>query len=113
MDRRIEQVLGIIEREYGNHWSLSRIATAVHLSPSRLEHLFRLEMRTTYQSYVKEWRLTKAKDLLEKGVLSVKQIASQVGFSYPRNLAHAFKIRFGKTPSQCRQGGTGVNSEET
>src|SRR6266849_4931809 len=103
MDRRIQLALEIIEREYGNHLSLIRLADAVHLSLSRFEHLFHQEMGQSYKGYAHRFRMRKAKDMLIDDRLSIKQIAERIGFLHPRNLTRAFKNQFGKTPSHYRQ----------
>jgi len=68
-------------------------------------HLFRKMKALTGDSpsdLIKKVRLEKSKELLEKGELSISNIAYDTGFSTPGNFSTAFKKFFGDTPAQYR-----------
>jgi two-component system response regulator YesN len=48
-------------------------------------------------------RLKKAKERLENGMLSVKEIAADVGFPNLSCFCRSFKARYGATPTQYRK----------
>lgn len=102
MDRRIEIALQVIDQNYSDPLDLKRIAHGINLSICHFEYLFKREMGRTYKGYLREVRVTKAKDLLMDLNLSVKQVASIVGYSHTSNFIRAFKTQFGKTPSDFR-----------
>ncbi len=55
----------------------------------------------TLNQYIKEFKLRKARALLEnKQVMTVSEAANAVGFNYLHNFTNNFKDRFGKLPSE-------------
>jgi AraC-like DNA-binding protein len=52
--------------------------------------------------YIKNVRLTKAKDLLETSDISISEAAFQTGFNSPSNFTKVFTEKYGITPSQFR-----------
>lgn len=55
----------------------------------------------TLNQYIKEYKLRKARALLEnKQVMTVSEAANAVGFNYLHNFTNNFKERFGKLPSE-------------
>jgi AraC-like DNA-binding protein len=79
------------------------IARAVNLSPGRLAHLFKNEIGVSPQRYLNNIRLDKAKECLENGVLSVKEIAAEVGIPNVSGFCRSFKARYGTTPKEYRK----------
>jgi YesN/AraC family two-component response regulator len=68
-------------------------------------HLFRkIKALTGYSpsDFIKKSRLERSKELIEKGELSISEIAYDTGFSTPGNFSTAFKKFFGQTPAQYR-----------
>ena len=75
------------------------LAIAVGLSPSRLRHLFRLQVGMSAQSYQVWLRLGEACALLAGGV-SLSAAAVGAGFSDAAHLSRTFRRTFGLAPSQ-------------
>jgi len=82
---------------------IRELATIVNLSPGRLAHLFKSEVGVSPQRYVNNVRLEKAKALLESGLLSVKEISSQIAFPNVSSFCRSFKARYGTTPREYRK----------
>lgn len=68
----------------------------------RLLQIFRERLNMTVSAFVREARLTKAKELLAEHQLAIEDIAYLVGFSSAANFATAFKHREGVTPRDFR-----------
>jgi AraC-like DNA-binding protein len=68
-----------------------------------LAHLFKSEVGVSPQRYLNNIRLDKAREYLENGVLSVKEIASEVGISNVSRFCRSFKVRYGTTPKEYRK----------
>jgi AraC family transcriptional regulator of arabinose operon len=102
MDRRVQTVITLMREKLEREWSLGELARAVHLSPSRLQHLFKQETGTTPARHLRRLRLERAHELLETSALSVKQIMHGVGLKERGHFERAFKRAYGLTPAQCR-----------
>lgn len=103
LDRRIDVVVMMLKRNSHKQIAIEEIARLVNLSPGRLAHLFKSEMKLSIQQYVTQVRLAKAKSQLESGFLSIKEIAALVGFSSPNRFVVCFKNLVGATPAQYRK----------
>jgi len=103
MDRRVETVITLIQNDIRNSPSVKQLARLVHLSPSRLNHIFRTETDVSLAQYVKSVRLHRAKDLLETTFLNVKETMVTVGVNDASHFVRDFKKAFGVTPSEYRK----------
>jgi AraC family transcriptional regulator of arabinose operon len=102
-DRRLLMVLELINLNLRRQLVIRDLASIVNLSPGRLAHLFKSEVGLSPQRYAKNVRLEKAKKLLESGVLSVKEISSEIGFPNVSSFCRCFKARYSTTPGQYRK----------
>jgi AraC-like DNA-binding protein len=101
MDRRIKVVVSKIENDPGS-CRFSELAALVHLSKSRLRHLFKQETGKTPSQYLKSVRLRKAEELLRKTFLSVKEIVNQLGIVSSSHFVRDFKKTYGMSPTAYR-----------
>lgn len=81
---------------------LTELAQQVHLGRSRLEHLFKRETGFTIKQYVKALAMQKAKELLCREWLTIKEVSFSLGYSDPANFTHDFKAFFGRSPREHR-----------
>lgn len=108
MDRRIKLVISRIESDPGT-FRRSELAQLVHLSPSRLRHLFRHETGTPLSHYLKSVRLRQAEILVRTSFLSIKEVVRQLGMTSSSNFARAFKKTYGMSPTAYRLMNRGPN----
>jgi AraC-like DNA-binding protein len=102
-DRRLQLVLRLVADNMRRQLVIRELAEAVNLSSGRLAHLFKSEVGISPQRYLTNIRMEKAKDLLEDGGLSVKEIAAHVGMPNPSRFCRSFKARYGITPTEYRK----------
>lgn len=102
-DRRMLLVLMLVEDNIRRQLVIRDLATAVNLSSGRLAHLFKSEVGVSPQRYLNNIRLEKAKGCLENGMLSVKEIAAEVGIPNVSCFCRSFKARYGATPMEYRK----------
>jgi AraC family transcriptional regulator, arabinose operon regulatory protein len=103
MDPRIALVLARIDDALDQPHTLAELAGIVNLSPSRLAHLFTEEVGTPPARYLHERRLARARLLLERTFLTVRQVMTAVGIHDPSHFARDFRRLHGVGPSQLRQ----------
>jgi len=103
MDPRIQQARLRILNALSGRISVAAIAATVHLSWSHFSHLFRRELGTSPQRFIKAQRMSLAQELLKATQLSVKEIASRAGIGDPSRFVREFKRIYRLTPSQYRK----------
>jgi AraC family transcriptional regulator of arabinose operon len=102
MDRRIQVVISRIESDPGS-CEFSELAALVHLSNSRLRHLFKQETGTTLAQHLRTARLRKAEVLLRTTFLTVKEIVSQLGLTSSSHFVREFRKLHGMSPTAYRR----------
>jgi AraC-like DNA-binding protein len=80
--------------------TLGELAEVTGMSEKRLNACFRKAFGATIFETLRNHRLDHARQALEGGSLSLKEIAWRVGYSNVSNFVNAFRARFGKPPRQ-------------
>jgi two-component system response regulator YesN len=101
--RAIEDVLRIIEKEYEKDLSLDYLSKSVHLSASYLSHTFKKATGVSVVKYITQYRMEKAKYLLDQSNYKINDVYKMVGFSDMSYFGLTFKQSFGITPKQYRE----------
>jgi len=105
----VEEVRKLIEEHYADEeLSISSIAGSVNFSPNHLSMVFRNQTGQTLIHYLTEFRLNKAKEMLKCTSLRSSEISQKCGYKDPHYFSYLFKKTLGITPTQYREGTTGV-----
>ena len=90
-DRReqIRPVLAYVDRHCRESVTLDDVAEVVHVSPSRVRHVFKDVTGVSFKEYVTQVRVAEAKRLLLSTDLSVAEIARAVSYT---NLHQFYKV---------------------
>jgi AraC family transcriptional regulator, arabinose operon regulatory protein len=102
-DPRVAQVVQEISRRYREPTTVAELAEHVHLSPSRLAHLFKDAVGESPIQMLLRLRLRQAARLLEYSTLSVAEIAAEVGFDSQFYFARQFREQFATSPTGYRR----------
>lgn len=102
LDDRVQEAVLFIARHLDRPLDVRSIADAVHLSPSRLAHLFTEAVGTPPARFVELRRMERAQTLLESSSLTIRAIADATGFSNQYYFATRFKTVTGMSPSDWR-----------
>lgn len=94
-----------IEDHLSAELTVTSIAKAAGISRSQLWRIYMDHMKVTPVQRIRQIRLAKARQLLDRTTLSVKEIAVACGFSNQNHFARIFKEQTGVTPSAFRQKG--------
>jgi AraC-like DNA-binding protein len=101
-DSRIGLALQFISRNASrNTLRLEQVAAAISISRWHLARLLRRETGHSFGEHIRECRIRRAVSLLDRPILSVKEVAAQVGYSVPQ-LERAFARALQTTPSRWR-----------
>jgi AraC-like DNA-binding protein len=95
---RIHYAKEILAQHLDNPPSLKTLARQVGLNEFALKQGFRQVLGTTAFGYLHQYRMERARQLLEAGEMSVTQVARAVGFANRGYFAAAFRKQFGINP---------------
>lgn len=103
LDPRIQATLDTIARDFADPFTLEALAARVHLSPSRLSHLFKEQVGDSIVAVLTGYRLKQAEKLLIYTVRPITEIALSVGFNSSDYFARQFMRYYGQGPLQYRK----------
>ncbi len=99
--RQINQIL--IERLDEEQFGTDALARSLSMSVSQLYRKLKAITGQSIAEYIKEFRLSQAKKLLENSDLTVGEISGRVGFTSLAYFSRIFKDRYAQSPSNIRQ----------
>jgi AraC family transcriptional regulator of arabinose operon len=102
LDDRVQKTLDYLRDRLEKPIDLETLARHVHLSPSRLSHLFREQVGLTPLQYLERLRIDRARQLLELTAHPVQHVARRVGFDNPFYFSLRFKKHTGQSPRHYR-----------
>jgi transcriptional regulator GlxA family with amidase domain len=99
VDRRVTWAVGHMHRHLAAPITIPELAALVNLSPSRFRSLFSDQIGTGPAQYLQHLRLRRARLLLERTFLSVKEVMGLVGYNDPSHFSRDFRRVHGVAPS--------------
>lgn len=97
--KQVAKALDVIHEYFQEEIGLAQIAEKMDLTPNYLSSEFHRVMGVTFTQYLTSLRMEKSKEMLEQGNMTVKEVASSVGFVSSRHFAKLFKQKYGINPS--------------
>ncbi|MQS05655.1 AraC family transcriptional regulator [Streptomyces alkaliphilus] len=98
----VGEALRLFHEQPADNWTLGRVATEIGVSRATLADTFRSTVGTPPMTYLTEWRLALAADLLRQSDATLNAVARQVGYSTGFALSTAFKRVYGVSPQEHR-----------
>lgn len=103
MNKTVSSIINYISKNYGRNMPLEEIADAVGLSANYICTLFKKEMGVNLFSYIMEYRINRAKELLLSTNLKSYEIAEKTGFSDESYFSRSFKRITGQSPIEFKR----------
>ncbi|GGG01776.1 helix-turn-helix transcriptional regulator [Paenibacillus abyssi] len=94
-----------IEENYDQDLTLSDLASVVFVSPYHLAHVYKEEMGISPIQYLIRFRIEEAKRLLKHSNLTIREIASKIGYPNGIYFNLIFKKMTGMPPGKFRKSG--------
>jgi AraC-like DNA-binding protein len=94
----------MLENNYTEHWTISRISRIASMAPSTLLPVFRKVTGYSPIDYLIQIRLAKGAEMLLKTQLPVSEIAQKCGFPDSNYFSRQFRKRYTLSPKEYRQG---------
>jgi transcriptional regulator GlxA family with amidase domain len=99
----LRDAVAIVEGEYYRDLELDDVARRVATSRRQLQRSYREIGNTTFRTHLTQVRMTRAAEMLRATALSVRDIATRVGYRQPAQFAKAFRRHYGCSPSEYRE----------
>lgn len=102
-DLTVKRAKSIIHEYYSDGITLEEIASKLGITPEYLGTKFRMETGVTFSNYMRDYRVSKAKELLLGTNLKLYEIADKVGYNDPKYFSRVFKESTGYIPADYRK----------
>ncbi|MCK7485576.1 MAG: AraC family transcriptional regulator [Bacillus subtilis] len=90
----ITKCIKFISANYSTNIGLYDAAKKLNISTVYLSQLFKKETGMNFNAYVNEYRLNRAKTLIDEGVYKINQISEMVGYNNTQYFSNCFKKKF-------------------
>lgn len=101
--KQIGEALLLMHDRLDEAWTIDKLAGEVGMSRSKFAEQFRDAVGCGPMTYLTDWRIQKAINLLTASQLSVQQIAARTGYQSPAAFTRAFSQKLGVSPKQYRR----------
>lgn len=99
----VRRMKSMIHEFYQSGITLDEIAQRLNVTPEYLSMQFHKEVGETYSSYLRNYRISKAKELLVGTQMKQYEIARQVGYSDSKYFGKVFRECTGYSPAAYRK----------
>lgn len=99
----IERIKQFIKEHYMENIGRTQIADELCLAPEYVSKLFKKESGMNLSDYIAGYRVLQAKNFLDRGDLSVSEVAEACGFENATYFSTTFKKYAGMSPNQYRK----------
>lgn len=103
MSLAVKKTQSMIHEFYADGITLSEIADRLNLTQEYLGSQFHKEVGENFSTYIRNYRLAKAKELLIGTQLKQYEIAAKVGYADAKYFARVFKECVGMSPAEYRK----------
>jgi AraC-like DNA-binding protein len=103
-DSIVREIIAYIGRNYAKPIRNTDIASALHLNPSYMNRIFKAHTGISVRSFLIDYRINAAIDLISGGNISISELAAAVGFTDVPHFIKTFKAHTGKTPKTYSRG---------
>lgn len=102
-DPIVGPALRLMYNDPASQWTVASLASEIGVSRAGLARRFTEMVGEPPMTFLTEWRLHLAADLLRDDELTLAIIARRVGYATPYGLSAAFKRQFGMSPRDYRR----------
>jgi AraC-like DNA-binding protein len=102
-DRSLRRAVEYMQKHYAEALSLERVARVAGFSPKYLSRAFHEKQELTFERYLTQLRIERARQLLSGSALNLQRVAQLCGFSSGSYLGRVFRKGTGETPLAYRK----------
>jgi two-component system response regulator YesN len=99
----VQRTKSMVHEFYDQGITLDEIALKLNITPEYLGTQFHKEVGVNFSSYIKDYRIMKAKELIIGTQLKLYEVANKVGYSDSKYFSQVFKECTGQLPTEYRK----------
>ncbi len=99
----VRKIVDFIEKNAGQEISTATLCETFSYTPAHLCRKFKKATGLSPMTYLKIFRLEKAREIIKNSDLSISQVAAECGFSDANYFTRCFRAHFGTPPSRYRK----------
>ena len=99
----VAKAVRVVEEYYHKGITLEEIATTLHMTPEHISAQFVKELGVNFSTYIRNYRIQKAKELLLSTDLKMYEVAGRVGYNDPKYFSKVFRECEGVLPVDYRK----------
>ena len=100
---KLEPIFAFIEANFHKPITLADVAQATNYSPAYMTHLVKRQTQLSVYCWIVRRRMLEARKLLLEGSLTVKEIASSIGYKDPGYFTQQFRQYHQMPPTAWRK----------
>jgi AraC-like DNA-binding protein len=101
-ERSLRRAVSFIRDHISEPLALSTVARHAGFAPNYFSRLFKRREKVTFERYVRDLRIERAKEMLARTSLSVERVGQLSGFASNHYFHRVFKRVTSETPRECR-----------
>ncbi|MEN6313141.1 MAG: response regulator [Clostridiaceae bacterium] len=98
--RIVEQIIDYIKENYDKNISLNELSKRIYLTPNYMSNIFSQQAGHNFMDHLAQYRIEKAKELINQGKYKIYQIGEMVGYKNPDYFRKIFREYTGVSPSE-------------
>lgn len=100
--QKIKKIYKLITTDLQHHYTIESLASKYSLSQTTLKKAFKEMYGDPINTFLKKYKLNKARDLLITSDMKIESIAFSIGYKSPGKFSMSFKKQIGLTPIEYR-----------
>lgn len=101
--QKIRQAVQYIRENYDKDLNMAVVSNHISMNYSLFSYAFKQYTGTNFVNFLKDIRMEKAKELLEKTDLRIVEISQKIGYENEKHFMKIFKVTFGVSPTEYRK----------
>jgi len=100
----VRKALELIRQNYAKRIGLEELAEQLSMTGEYLSYLFRRDVGVTFSTYLRNYRIERACELMRNGDVSIYELAQSVGFSDAKYFCRVFRQVTGQSSGEYLKG---------
>ncbi len=101
--QKIQQAVLYIRENYDKDLNMAVVSNHISMNYSLFSYAFKQYTGTNFVNFLKDIRMEKAKELLEKTDLRIVEVSQRIGYENEKHFMKIFKVTCGVSPTEYRK----------